>query len=425
MDALVRARGISRRLLSTRTPWRLLACASLAASVALGCEARQRSPASIEFRDGPCRESPGAVGAGGQGGDGGSGGGDGRPQRPEPVVPRLALAFDGDQLVVIDAATAAVLSTAAASPGAVVRDVVFDAPRGRALVFESDFDEQAGEVLAHPLVWPAGEAPALGAGEHVCWIDGRARLAVTPGAALLFEQAYGTRWRPVPGDGPPVSSLIAPRPASAWVSVDGEARVHALVYGSAVAGAPAPLELVSAPMAAAPGPLDAEGTALVAGTDPATARALDAPALGGVILVDVIDGVPAVRLLRDGAVSEAEPLLEAGVVARVESVVGMHGGRTIAVLASGPARVLVARLGQAGGVLSEARLDLAGEVRQESSFFSRDLLALGDARLLAATDAGVTALHVDVSGGVSLDVDAAFSGSALRGPLAALAPPPP
>jgi hypothetical protein len=200
--------------------------------------------------------------------------------------------------------------------------------------------------------------------------------------------------------------------------------VHALLYGPPPGpGAPASLLLASAPVAAPLGPLDVEATLLSAGSDPPSARAVPAPALGGVVLADVIDGIAAVRLWRDGEATEAEAVDELGPVARLEAAVALHGGRTVAVLASGPARLGVARLGQGGALLSQAAIDLDGDVRVEDGFFSRDLAAAGDERLLVATSAGVVSVAVSVDGGVAIDVDAAFSGAQLRGPLASIVAP--
>ncbi|MEJ7734116.1 MAG: hypothetical protein WKG00_33600, partial [Polyangiaceae bacterium] len=185
----------------------------------------------------------------------------------------------------------------------------------------------------------------------------------------------------------------------------------------------ATLHLARAPRPMPLGPLDVEATLLSAGSDPPSARAVPAPALGGVVLADVVDGMAVVRLWRDGEATEAEAVDELGPVARVEAAVALHGGRTVAVLASGPARLGVVRLGQGGGLLSQAAIDLAGDVRIEDAFFSRDLAAAGDERLLVATSAGVVAVVVSVDGGVSVDVDAAFAGAQLRGPLAAIVGP--
>jgi hypothetical protein len=332
---------------------------------------------------------------------------------------------DDARLAVIELATAEEVSSATALAGAAARDVVFDSSGGRALLFESDADEQAGEVAAYPLQAPAPASSGtwvLGARQHLGWVDGRARLLASTPGSILFEEAYGTRWRLL--DGAPSPSLIAPRPASAWAVEGDVAEVHALLYGPSPApGAPATLLLGSAPIAAPLGPLDLETTLLGAGSDPPTARAVPAPALGGVVLADVIDGAATLRLWRDGHASEVEALTETGPVTRLEAAVPLHGGRTVALLASGPARLAVARLGQGGAVLSEAALDLEGQVRVEDRFFSRDLAAAGDGRLLAATTAGVVAVDVSVGGGVSIDVDPAFAGAQLRGPLCVLPSP--
>ena len=62
-------------------------------------------------------------------------------------------------------------------------------------------------------------------------------------------------------------------------------------------------------------------------------------------------------------------------------------------------------------------LDLPGVPGRALLFFSRDLIAVGQSRLLAATTAGVFAITVSDACPLSLDVDPIFDGDALRGPL--------
>ncbi|MEJ7735481.1 MAG: hypothetical protein WKG00_40630, partial [Polyangiaceae bacterium] len=194
-----------------------------------GCLAEdRRQPTSIEFRDGPCSDPS----SGGSGGGGAAG--DVPARRPRPTPPSFALAVTDDaRLAVVDVAGGTTVTSVSLPDGVVVRDLDFDGVSGRALVFESDADDQGGEVTAYPILEQAGPAATsqwvFGPRQHIGWVDGRARLLAQPSAVLLFEEAYGTRWRLL--DGAPSTSLIAPRPASVWRAPDGASAVQALLYG--------------------------------------------------------------------------------------------------------------------------------------------------------------------------------------------------
>jgi hypothetical protein len=276
------------------------------------------------------------------------------------------------------------------------------------VLYQND-DDESGEIAAHAL------DDALGERTHLAWVDGRARLLPAPAGLVVFEEGYGERWKLLGAT--PTSSVIAPPPASAWLTVDvAGAAVHALGYdagslvlrtaavGEAGIGAPS-IEPLSA------GPA----------TQPPTARLV--PAIGAALLVDIDGDALAVRRL-DGAASLV-PLPAPGL--RIEAAVTLRGGQVLALLLSGAETTLTAVAVDAKGVVwSAAHLPLPGAVTPAPRFFGRDLAAQGDGRVLAATSMGVHAIDVslDDATGVRLELAAGFDGSTLRGPIAVIDPPP-
>lgn len=126
------------------------------------------------------------------------------------------------------------------------------------------------------------------------------------------------------------------------------------------------------------------------------------------------------RLDEDGL-----PLSAAAVavgIDRVEAVSDMTD-RTLAALVSGGADLAIVRLAPGGELACAATLDLPGEVKQASSFFSRDLLVLSPDRVLVATSAGVFAVVVPDGCPMFPVPDLGFGGDALRGPMAAVMTP--
>jgi hypothetical protein len=364
----------------------------------------------IEYHDAPCKPEPPAPPADEWG----------APVTPGAAVRRFAAFTSTGELAVVGVETAEVLAQAPADPASAVRDLDWDAAGGRLVLFESDEHEQGGEIAAHAVDVDDASA-SLGTREHLAWVDGIARIAASSLGVLVFEDGFGPRWRVLWNDGNPGASVAAPRPASMWLeaAADGFA-VHALTYG--VAASDVSLErrrtqLVPDSIV----PIAAPLLDVAAATDPPTARSIAAPAIGAELLADVIDGTPALRVVHGALVGEASPLFEAGAVERIEALATLDGGRMVLLLTSAPARLLAAHLDDEGNVLSEDALDLPGNVRQELQFFSRDLIVLGPTRALVATDAGVFAVSVaGADGSPALDIDPAFAGLGLRGPLVAL-----
>ena len=336
--------------------------------------------------------------------------------RPEThrVPPAPVLLFtDAGEIALADPSTGAVL---AAAPGAGlegVRDVSFDPWGSRAVVYEGDLSDEYGEIATYPL-----GAGGLGARAHRAWVDGDARVLAAPAGIVVFEESYGARWKLLgPGDGPALS-VVAPRPASVWGEPEGDGlRVHALTYGdpwddtgldrreALVTPAGIPVPEVH--------PLD-----LAPASSPPTTRLARCAELGGAVLVDVAEGAIVVALAGSAGVGPAWPIPLGSPVARIEHALVLPGTTVLVALASAPSRLVAAELGPDGAPLAAAAIDLPGDVRVEDRFASRDLLAVGPGRVLAATAQGVLAVAVTREAGeVVLAPDEAFAGAALRGPL--------
>jgi len=156
---------------------------------------------------------------------------DGKTDGP-PVTVREGLGFDPDgRLTWFDGSSGEVLAKEELRPEAaeaLTRDVTYDPWQHRALVFESDAEDQGGAIAVHPM---AATEPGFEARRHWAWVDGRARLMALPYALLSFEEGHGERWKVLRDDGVPTVSVAAPRPASAWLEPTGDGyRVAALVH---------------------------------------------------------------------------------------------------------------------------------------------------------------------------------------------------
>lgn len=327
------------------------------------------------------------------------------PAAPPPDF--VAWTASGD-LVLADGASGEARQTIAASATG-ERDVAWD-PWGRRVVLYQGAEDEGGEIAAHPLE-QAGAA--LGARAHLAWVDGRARLLPAPPGLVVFEEGYGERWKLL--GSAPTSSVIAPPPASAWLTVGvAGAAVHALGYddGSLVERAATVRDTgIGAP--------SIEPLPVGPATQPPTARLV--PAIGAALLVDVDGDSLAVRRL-DGMTSRVA-LPAPGM--RIEAAVSLHGGQVVAVLLSGAETELAAVAVDATGVVQgAAHLPLPGEAAPAPRFFARDLAVQGDGRVLAATSVGVHAVDVTVddAAGVRVAIAAGFDGSALRGPIAVIDP---
>lgn len=327
----------------------------------------------------------------------------------------VASTADG-RLALVDAESGAVIDAASERARGVVRDLAFDRWSRRVLLFEADESEDGGEIAMHA-VGRAREGPRFGERAHLAWVDGPARLEAAPSGAVVFEDGYGARWKVLWNDGRPSQGSPAPRPASMWaVELPSGLALHALAYGEG--GLERWRAVVDAAKLEPPA-----GARLSAGsgTDPPTARLAAAPALGGEVLADLEEGRPTLRLLREGETAPPIALDAAPGTERIEHAIAIDGGRIVALLISGVARVVVVRLDDGGGHVASAAVALPGRVRVEDRFFSRDLVAVSPRRLLAATSEGVFAVHVRAEGSsihmIDVEVDAAFDGAELRGPL--------
>jgi hypothetical protein len=286
------------------------------------------------------------------------------------------------------------------------------------VIFELDDASQSGEITSYPaLAGPGGLH--LQPRVHRAWIDGEARLLAAPLGLVIFEASYGERWKVLFDDQHTTSSVSAPCPASAWVTADaGQGfSVQALSYGEAL-----PLSARSA--AVSPhhiADLETSSLGVFPAGDPPTARLVPAPGLGGSALFDVVGSDLAVRLVSGNTAAPAAEVALGALGLRIEHVLAFDGGEVALLLLSGDSRVMAVELSEGGSVTSIATLALPGVVREERRFFSHDLEALGPHRALAATSAGVFSIRMTRSGaGVGLALDPAFTGSALRGPIAAV-----
>ncbi len=322
-------------------------------------------------------------------------------------------------LAIIDGKTGTIRQLAPTSYLGSEVDLIFDPWTSEAVVFELDNDTQSGEITSYPAV-PGPGGFHLAPRVHRAWIDGEARLLAAPLGVVIFEASYGERWKVLFDDQHTTSSVIAPCPASAWVT--GDAGQGFLVHAMSYSEAGPLLEHAVTVSAHSVGALVTSSLGLLPAGDPPTARLIPTPALGGATLFDVVESELAMRRL-DGPSAAPTLLISLGKTGlRVEHVLAFDGGEVALLLLSGDSRVMAVELSSDGSVTSAATLALPGVVREERRFFSHDLEALGPHRALAATSAGVFSIRLTRSGaGVGLAFDPAFDGSTLRGPIAALA----
>jgi hypothetical protein len=387
---------------------------------------RERGPSSTQPSPDPAgRESSlpsSSAAAGGERASAGEGGGP--MSRPVDVgavgssAPRHFVATRTDGAVVLaDAADGAVL---AATPGGdgELRDLAFDGPNARVLV-ASFGDVDAGELLALPLTL---SPPAFGAAEPLFTIDGDLRTLPTDAGVLFFQLSYaGWRWWWTGSAGAGEVVLLPPK--SAYVAQGappGTIRVETLAYGDP-GGAQV---LTRQAVVAGPDGLELEPALTLAidvGADP-SARLVGVPAVGDALLVDVMAGVVVVRPISGAALGSPIPVAGGVTAARVEAALPLRSGRLVVAATSGPPRLVVVTLGGAGEVVGSAALDLPAAFVAADRFFSRDLAAVSEDRVLVATPAGVLAVDIAVAvdGAPQLCVDPAFVGESLRGPLSVL-----
>ena len=340
---------------------------------------------------------------------------------PALLPPREALAWtsQGD-LAVIDGKTGVIKHLAPTSRSSGQPDLIYDPWTSEAVVFELDDESQTGEISSYPaLLGPAGAL--LGARVHRAWIDGEARLLPAPGGYVIFEASYGDRWKVLFADQLTTSSVIAPSPASAWVTPGSQQdfTIQAMSYGDGGSILRHDVSVSDHTLSA----LTTSALGAAPAGDPPTARMIPASALGGALLFDVVGSDLAVRLVNGPSVAPAAlaPLGTAGL--RIEHALGFDGGEVALLLLSGDSRVMAVETSSEGALKSFATLALPGVVREEKRFFSHDLVVLGSHGALAATSLGVFSIRMTRSGaGVSLALAPGFAGAALRGPIAAIAP---
>jgi hypothetical protein len=334
-------------------------------------------------------------------------------------TPRAMTWTSGGDLAVVDGKTGSIRQLAPTSYLRGQADLIYDPWSSEAVVFELDDESQGGEISSYPAIFgPNGVV--LGARIHRGWVDGEARLLAAPLGVVIFEASYGERWKVLFGDQHTTSSVIAPCPASAWVTPQGdqEFTIHAMSY-SELGPIYRHAASVSAHTVSAP---ETSSLGLSPAGDPPTARMIPTPAFGDAALFDVVGSDLAVRLVKGPSAGPAAlvPLGKAGL--RIEHVLGFDGGEVALLLLSGDSRVMAVETSSDGAVRSAATLALPGVVREEKRFFSHDLEPLGPHRALAATSVGVFSIHMTRSGaGVTLALDPSFAGAELRGPIAALA----
>jgi hypothetical protein len=329
------------------------------------------------------------------------------PLEVAPARPTFfAVGTDGAPLLA-DAATGEILATAVAPRGAVIRDLAWD-PRGRRLIsVEGSADDEGGAIAAYPL----DGAGALGPREHLAWLDGDARVAPFDAGLVVLERSYGERWRALWNDGEPSASLPSPVPRSLEVGRDGAggARLRGLGPGAGASG----VERVEVAV-------DAHALAVLAreplpGGSPSSRLAR----LGDRDIQISLDNREIVLCWPDEprrAVVRVDPGVA---VDSIEHAAPLDEGHALAVLTSGPALVVVARLGLAGALADARVVALRGDVGESAPFPSRAMIAPGPRRLLVATAHGVVALEVrDDEGALTVEVDEACDGRNMVGPLA-------
>ncbi len=317
------------------------------------------------------------------------------------------------RLAVVDGATGVVKQSV--DPGALggERDLVYDGGGHRALVFVRDATAPAGEIFAYPV---AGEA--LGPRAHVAWVYGDTRLVPTPVGTAVFTDAGIVRWRLL-DDGVETPLVPGPHPMSAWItSTKAGVRLHALAYG------PSSGEIDAVETALAKGtlsPPSATPFPASAGTVPPSARIVHAPARGGALLVDVEGAQVTVRSVSGASLGPkaSAPLGAPGL--RIEAALARDEGREVVLLLSGLTEVVALQIDASLSIASVAAVALPGQPAPATSFLSHDLAPQGPRRFVAATTAGVFSVELGVGPfGVTLALDPAFQGDALRGPVAAI-----
>jgi hypothetical protein len=299
-------------------------------------------------------------------------------------------------LALVDVASGRLVARAA---GGIVEDLVVDAPRRRVLAYEVDdlAQEAGGALVARDLELPTG----LGAPRRLAFVDGRLRLGTARDGAVVFEDAYGPRWRFLSAAVASVG-LSSPMPSAAWTTRGG-AGVQALTHEAEGGWAIRTVDVRAAglsPIDVAPLPALHHESARAVALDDGRVVALDVDAQA---LVVRPAGCPPTRLA---------PTVQALAEARA-----LPGG-VVAVLATGPSRLVVFVLDDGGSVHGFGTLPLDEPLRSDAGLLSRGLLALGTSRLIVATSRRALAVDLAISGqSVLLVRDRAFDGQGVHAPI--------
>ena len=320
---------------------------------------------------------------------------------------------DGD-VALFDAATGAVVASAAGAGASGERDLAVDPWLSRLLVFEGDPEGTWGEIASYPLADGADYDPSLGARKHEVWIDGVARVAASPFGAVVFEEGYGARWRLLRADGEPSPSALAPRPMSlATESLPGGGlRVSALTYG--IEGDAPDIRVAEVGSMGVNAPVTVPVLVPPLSSPPAARWVVSA---GGGHVVDAANGEAMITTFAGSGWPAWMPVGVGPNATRIEQAEAFSGGNRLALLTSGDVDLVVLSVGAGGAPECAAALEIPGEAEKAPLFFARGLVPVGAARVLVATTSGVFAVEVSADCPPSLTIDADFVGGALRGPL--------
>ncbi len=347
----------------------------------------------------------------------GSGGGEPFLKPPRPAGHReiatmqsrlehqaLAATTSDGAVVVLRASDGAELAREASSGLGGLIDLTHDVTRGDLVLYEENDEGEGAAIGRFPLTLGGGIAK-LEPRMKVAWVDGVARLLATPEGRVSFEENIGQRWKLDVPNGGPLPSIACPRPAS--VAIVGEDGARRLVGVSAPFPDEGPLRRLE--VSVGPSGFGDCHERDIAGA-PASARLVVLPD-GRELLVGVASSGVVVTSMVDGVLAPERALgIEAQTVEQA-IVVGEAANR-IALLTSGPPRVIVIGLSAAGSELSIASrtsIDLPVDVRREQRFFSREM-AYTQGRIFVATKSGVVAVDLVDDGAEPTLEPASFAG---------------
>jgi hypothetical protein len=331
----------------------------------------------------------------------GSGGGEAVPKPPRPVGHReiatmqsrlehqaLAATTSDGAVVVLRASDGAELAREASSGFGGLIDLTHDVTRGDLVLYEENDEGEGAAIGRFPLTLGGGVAK-LEPRVKVSWVDGVARLFATPEGRVSFEENIGQRWKLDVPNGGPLPSIACPRPAS--VAIVGEEGARRLVGVSAPFPDEGPLRRLEVSMG--PSGLGECHEREIAGA-PSSARLVVLPD-GRELVVGVAGAGAIVSSMVDGVLS---PELAVGIDAETveQAIVVGEASNRIALLTSGPPRVIAIDLSTAGSplsIVSRASIDLPADVRREQRFFSREM-AFTHGRIFVATTSGIVAIDV-------------------------------